>query len=265
MEWPEFCPEPCHCSCFFDKDHGSQIKVRLNCSNNDLTSIPNFSGVPHFSIEQIGQLDLSSNRLKYVSSLEHILTDNLISLNLENNEFDSIGLVSPKHLRELKLAGNWLESLPLSTLSNLSLSIITLANNSWICDCKTTVPFKEWLLSNNEIVKDVYEVKCGSNGPHPSLYGRVIVSLKDTELCPIPINIYVVTSVGILSFLLLAAFMVIACSRYRLYIKVWLYSHGFSFVKDDEEDTEKEFDALVSYHSSDEEFVLNEIVPRLEK
>lgn len=48
--------------------------------------------------------------------------------------------------------------------------------------------------------------------------------------------------------------------KYELNIKIFLYYHGFTFVKEDDLDYDKAFDAFISYSHTDDEFVIKDIV-----
>lgn len=49
---------------------------------------------------------------------------------------------------------------------------------------------------------------------------------------------------------------------YELNIKVFLYYHGITFVKEAVLDEDKEFDAFISFSHKDDEFVIKEIIAR---
>lgn len=257
MEWPDDCPTQCDCYCV---SQGQDFYVRVSCSSRNLTRIP--SRLP----QHLGHLDFSGNELQ---ELRHFMSDSynsLAILDLENNRIFNLDINSmPRNLKVLKLSGNLLNKLRWEELKSHSLEAMTLSGNPWTCDCDT-VGFKKWLLSQNQMVIDVNETRCGTDdGTLPELHGKIIISLSDNELCPPYISLYVAVVLALLGFMLLATSSVLAYSKYRLYIKVWLYAHGYTWVKEDDTDTEKIFDAVLSYSPMDEIFVLTLVAPGLEE
>ena len=61
-------------------------------------------------------------------------------------------------------------------------------------------------------------------------------------------------------FIILCLVTTLFYRKYELNIKVFLYSHGITFVKEEHVDCEKEFDAFMSFSHGDDEFVIKEII-----
>lgn len=53
---------------------------------------------------------------------------------------------------------------------------------------------------------------------------------------------------------------VLTYKTYELNIKVFLYCHGFTFVKEEILDYDKDFDAFISFSHKDDEFVIKDII-----
>lgn len=49
-------------------------------------------------------------------------------------------------------------------------------------------------------------------------------------------------------------------TRYELHVKVFLYYSGFTFVKEEDVNYNKEFDAFISFSHDDDEFVIKDII-----
>lgn len=251
-QWSEGCPVSCRCRCV---SLGTTFYVGADCSYRNLIRVPDVFP------KEMRDLDLSDNELESLNSLSNDTEENLIALNLENNKMTTLASI-PQNLISFRIAGNLFNRFQWSLLPTESLEMLTLANNPWICDCET-VDFRRWLLSMGDIVVDVNDTKCGPSG-HQNLYGKVIIDLTDTDLCPSSIFLYVSLALGLLGTILLASLLVLIFTRYRLYIKAWLYANGQTWVKENETQEEKLFDAFLSYHEDDEEFVFSDIVPILE-
>ncbi|GIY33096.1 protein toll [Caerostris darwini] len=134
------------------------------------------------------------------------------------------------------------------------------------------------------------ETRCGPDMPDsPGMAKRAIWLLTDQELCPDYTGLYVPVAFGVLSkhfdwtnrfglerkmninssflrsFLLAVAGVIIAWTRYERSVKVWLYSHGVTWVKEKDIDRDKEFDAFISFSHKDQDFVIPELIEVIEE
>ncbi|GIY52260.1 hypothetical protein CEXT_769621 [Caerostris extrusa] len=73
----------------------------------------------------------------------------------------------------------------------------------------------------------------------PGLAERGIWLLSDLELCPGNTGLYISMGFGFLSLLLAVAGGIIAWTRYKMNVKVWLYSHGVTWFKEKDIDRDK--------------------------
>ena len=137
--------------------------------------------------------------------------------------------------------------------------MISLGRNPWKCDCDTR-DFLHFIQSNEFNITDVTQVTCENSK-------KVLKSITVNELCPVEKEIIVgiAFSIAILGLTIggLAAFYY----RYQKEIKVWLYAHQMClwFVTEEELDKDKTYDAFISYSHKDEDFVVNELVTKLEE
>ncbi|GIY01973.1 protein toll [Caerostris darwini] len=53
---------------------------------------------------------------------------------------------------------------------------------------------------------------------------------------------------------------IIARTRYKMNVKVWLYSHGVTWVKEKDIGRDKEFDAFISFSYKDQDLVIPELI-----
>ncbi|GBN39869.1 Protein toll [Araneus ventricosus] len=57
----------------------------------------------------------------------------------------------------------------------------------------------------------------------------------------------------------------IAWTRYEIHIKVWLYAHGVTWVKERDIDRDKLFDAFISFSYKDQNLVIPELINVIQK
>ncbi|XP_035227337.1 protein toll-like isoform X2 [Stegodyphus dumicola] len=261
------CPEPCSCSCTEDSE---EYFMALDCSARNLSTLPEFltgNFTPHVQSSSDLIVHLL-RRLEYEQTFDSQfeIRDEVLSIDLSNNRLSSLAEARlPIGLRQLHLANNTLQKLPESISNSLpKLRTVSLAGNPWECNCNT-VGFKKWLLSKMDIVEDVNITRCSDNGDEESeLGGKILWTLTDLDLCPNEIWFYVYIVFGLLTFFLICAAAMILYNRYELNIKVWLYAHGVSFVKEKDIDKDKRFDAFVSFSHKDEAFVIKNLISVLE-
>ncbi|XP_054721075.1 protein toll-like [Uloborus diversus] len=256
------CPHPCSCSCTED---GGAYFMTLDCS------FQNMSVFPSFLLEKKQQPDESANTSSIVQdewlefyqsgAFEFQIHDRLLGINLEGNNFRSLEHVRlPVQLRHLRLANNKIRRVPDSLLDKFhSLTKATFSGNQWECDCEI-LGFKKWLLSKSDVVEDNNMTFCSSNdAENMNLDRRKIYTLTDLDLCPLNIMLYLSIAL-VLTFLLMCAAMKIVYTRYELNIKVWLFSHGITCVKEKDIDRDKCFEAFISFCHKDFDLVHGQII-----
>lgn len=62
------------------------------------------------------------------------------------------------------------------------------------------------------------------------------------------------------AFFIFCLFAKVLYTKYELNIKVSLYSHGLTFVKEEVIDQDKAFDAFISFSHKDDEFVIVDVI-----
>lgn len=152
-----------------------------------------------------------------------------------------------------RIDSNVLEFLKNST----TLTQLTLHANPWICDCNAK-DFLNFIQTKFANIYDLPQVTC--NGKNSSISKMIA-----TDFCPVETVMVIGISVAI-AFLgiFIGAFGLYY--RYQRQIKVWLFAHQCClwFVTEEELDKNKLYDAFISYSHKDEDFVINELVPKLE-
>ncbi|GIY04247.1 protein toll [Caerostris darwini] len=249
------CPSPCRCSLTNDSI------IFADCSSSGLTNLP-----PFFTEEQNSTvLEIFLPRAN--KEVPFAIEAEIEGLDLSNNKIQSLEEARlPSRTRFLFLDHNLIRKLPVSLLESQEfLTRVTLSNNPWTCDC-TALDFKKWVVSKQIIVLDMNEARCGPDVPNnPGLAERAIWLLPDRELCPDNTGLYISMSFGVVSFLLAVAGAKIAWTRYQMNVKVWLYSHGVTWVKEKDIDRDKEFDAFISFSYKDQDLVIQELIEVIEE
>ncbi|GIY57032.1 protein toll [Caerostris darwini] len=251
---PVRCPDPCRCSCTNDN------LIFVDCSSSGLTNLPPFFMEEHNSTVLEIFLPRANQEMPFVIEAE------IEGLNLSNNKLQSLEEARlPSRTRFLYLDHNLIQKPPVSLLESLEfLTIVTLSNNPWACDCDA-LDFKKWVVLKSVLVLDVKETRCGSDMPDPGLAELAIWQLTDSELCPDITVLYIFIGFGFLSLFVVLTSLKIVWTRYHMDVKVWLYSHGVTWVKEKDIDRDKEFDAFISFSHKDQDLVIQELVEVIEE
>lgn len=147
----------------------------------------------------------------------------------------------------------------LERLSNSSqISTLTLHDNPWRCDCSAR-EFLTFVHSNYLEIPDLSEIMCANSN-------RTLSSLTPEQLCPTSYRMIIVLCSMTSLFALFVGLAAALYYKFQRQIKVWLYSKNLCLclVTEDELDKDKIYDAFVSYSHKDEDFVIKELVAKLE-
>ncbi|XP_020663601.3 uncharacterized protein LOC110086777 [Pogona vitticeps] len=187
---------------------------------------------------------------------------NLTSLNLENAGIHTLTLEvfgNLTGLRNLFLGKNELQTVNSSVIEKLtSLRYLDLRKCPLSCTCDN-IDFQRWLYNGQVQVVYLYNYTCGA-GQHSSY-----VYSFDTHVCYQDVGFYLflVTFPALLLHILLSFLYhrTYWQLKYHFYIlRAWVSNHWRRG-----KDEHYKFDAFVSYNSTDERWVLEHLVPRLEK
>lgn len=139
-----------------------------------------------------------------------------------------------------------------------NLTRLTLHENPWECDCEAK-DFLKFIQTKLVTMRDLFKVTCP--GKNISMSEMTI-----NDICPLPTAMIIGISVAISFTGLLIGIFGLFYYKYQRQIKVWLFAHQWClwFVTEEELDKEKLYDAFVSYSHKDHDFVVNELVSKLE-
>ncbi|XP_015589971.1 protein toll [Cephus cinctus] len=249
------CPEKCEC---WVRPHDTAFLV--NCSYRQLRDAPgSIEGFANHHVE----LNLTGNYLTEMPSFHNPGYKQVTTLLSSYNNISSISLeaLSPD-LKVLELHNNnltYIDKEVLEFMSNSSLTKLTLHGNPWKCNCKAR-DFLTFVQTKFEEIPERWNITCaGTNKP--------IFKMTTNTLCPVATGMVVGISLTVALMGLVIGILAALYYRYQQEVKVWLYAHQLClwFVTEDELDKDKLYDAFISYSHKDEDFVVNELVTKLEQ
>ncbi|KAL8566292.1 hypothetical protein ACOMHN_028949 [Nucella lapillus] len=271
--------------------HGQTSILRLNDSDIHYIENNTFRGM-----NSLRELHLNNNSLRvvFVGVFKDLI--HLEELYLQDNEISFIeegAFALMMNLRVVNLERNHLAMVYFTDFTLIpSLTSIHLMDNPWNCIPNFTCPFFRFLTNTSSVVKDLKNLLCyDADTPamkaaaDRSSNGTLIMSLplnqcgeNMTELAPVinetqplqstPVrqDLSTLIVVSILSVFLLSALVIIYINRHLL--EVWCFTkfgwRVFKMAPSGREDVDRPYDAFVSYSHMDEEFVAQELAPRLE-
>ena len=228
-------------------------------------------------------LDLNHN---FLQTLNPRMFEGLESLQYLSVSFNQIYMIeygtfeSLKRLQLLELNSNQLKMLSDTNFKRLStISSLKLSENPWSCDCSYLVHMKNFTIANAGQIKDIHDVSClFYNVTSNETVKYPLADVHLPELCVNQTVLYnegtnsldtpsVVVMSTVLSLFVLGMIIFGVIFWNREFLKVWCYvKFGWKWhKKETEEDAQRPYDAFVAYSSSDEHFVIRELVPYLEE
>lgn len=222
-------------------------------------------------------LHLEDNRLRRLSRRVFDGLHRLLELFLSSNRLhfvDDDSFLSLVSIRRLALNDNHLTAFPVwKSLKHLEgLQDVSLSDNPWSCDCDFVDQYREWLQEFSSKVTDVNDLFCkyddNSTSTVPLIAfneancysGQRANSFLESKYFPVAVSVS-----SVIVFLIISVALLFV---YRREMQVLIYSrYGvriFSRNVDDDNDADKIFDGFVSYSHDDEEFVMGQLVPKLE-
>lgn len=245
--------------------------IFLNNSNIHVINNRTFNGLLTLRV-----LHLENNHLTTLHGYEFETLVHLQELYLSSNKIASITNTTFQNLKSLEtlyLDHNYIMEFQVWNLRwNSRLTSVQLGHNPWICNCQYLESYHDWLRSTSTIVQDVQFIQCRHNqsaGPYllefntSSCSNFSAVTYFQAVFQADYMPIVIIAPILFLTFFLV---LVLLCV-YRKELKVWLYSkYGIRLFDRNHfpPETEKLFDAFVSYSKKDENFVSQFLAPELE-
>jgi Leucine-rich repeat (LRR) protein len=247
----------------------------LNNSNIDAVLNHTFYGLTGLT-----RLHLENNNIRRLEGHEFLSLQGLKELLLHNNMLNFIEYSTFEQLTSLEvltLENNRLFSFPghFSLQRSPYLVEISLSSNPWSCGCEAVEEFRRWLSANQARVIDSSKVACYLN--NSNMIGKYIMEETDcsalAQRAPVSESSRLLTDNLPVIIVSLSVFIVLLVSLsvllyYRSELRIWVFSQwGLRLCHVSpscDQDTEKMYDAYISYSIKDESFVSQVLGPELE-
>ena len=186
----------------------TQLEV-LFLNNSKLMSVSNraFQG-----LTSLQYLHLEDNQLTRLEGEEMLDLTSLRELYLQNNDLEYINTALFENLELLEvldLSRNRLAQLSIWTLTQSNLARVSLAENSWFCECTFLYHFRNWLQQNRPNMVDADAIACSSGDPIWNVAESECHTLKTTAHS----NVWVFATAAALC--MVAAAALLFCVVYR--------------------------------------------------
>ncbi|XP_078689179.1 uncharacterized protein LOC144920722 [Branchiostoma floridae x Branchiostoma belcheri] len=245
---------------------------RLYLSRNNLNLMldQEETSRPFANLTSLEVLDLSQNNFDTLTALPFENLHNLTRLDLSFNRIPSIPNRLFKYLpklRTLKLHSNrQLGKLPRNVFGFLqNLEKLNLEDNPLQCTCEEEW-FYDWVVSNRTKTLFYNLSNYGCVAPERLVHKTILDFDPEAQGCHDKTGIRVAISFAVLLVVFLLG--VFVGYKNRWYIKYGCFVikarfHGYQALRDS--NTQKKFDAFVSYNHHDRAWVMDELVPHLEE
>jgi len=246
-------------------------------NNSNIDAILNHT---FYGLIGLSRLHLENNNIRRLEGHEFLSLQGLKELLLHNNLLNYIEYNSFDRLNSLQvltLENNRLYSFPghFNLRQNPYLVEISLSSNPWSCGCESVEEFRRWITANQARIIDASKVACYLN--NSNLIGKYILEETDcsalAQRAPVSESSRVLTDNLPVIIISLSMFIIILVSvsvllYYRSELRVWVFGQWgvrLCHVSPScDQDTEKMYDAYISYSIKDESFVCQVLGPELE-
>lgn len=251
------------------------LKV-LYLNNSNIEAILNYT---FYGLRQLAQLHIENNNIRRLEGHEFLSLRGLRELFLHQNMIDYIEHGTFTHLDSLEvltLDNNRLFSFPdhFSLHHSPYLVELSLSSNPWSCDCEHVTEFKSWVVKNQPKVTDSSKLACFLN--NSNTIGKYI--LEDSDCSSLTQTITVNDTRILIDYLplIIIAFSVFTVAvvaisvfiYYRTELQVWIFGQwGVRLchsTPSSDYDSEKMYDAYITYSIKDEHFVTQVLSAELE-
>ncbi|XP_078108637.1 toll-like receptor 21 [Sander vitreus] len=242
--------------------HGLHSLKSLYLTNNNINylapdAFDDLTGLHFLTLDNccVGAIQLHPGVFKNLKSLTKLIVENMGIQNISKEVFGNL-----TQLHTLQLNRNVMQSIDVDALETLpKLHYLDIRNIPLSCTCKNSL-LQNWTVHNPHVqVVYLYNLRC----PHDEKFNFYNF---DTKVCYKDLGEYLFISTAVVIFL----FTVTPLLHVKLYWKIkygyyvfrsW-FSEQWHRLREEEENCK--YDAFISYNSSDEKWVMEELVPNLE-
>ncbi|XP_032374518.1 toll-like receptor 21 [Etheostoma spectabile] len=242
--------------------HGLHSLKSLYLTNNNINYLApdvfdDLTGLHFLTLDNccVGATELRPGVFKNLKNLTKLIVENMGIQNISKEVFGNL-----TQLHTLQLNHNVMQSVDVDALEALpKLHYLDIRNTPLSCTCTNSL-LQNWTVHNLRVqVVYLYSLSC----PHNK---EVKFYNFDTKVCYKDLGEYLFISTAVVIFL----FTVIPLLHVKLY---WKFKYGYYVFRSwfseqwrrlREEEENCKYDAFISYNSSDEKWVMEELVPNLE-
>lgn len=218
---------------------------------DDLTGL-NFLSLDYCCV---GVVQLPPGIFKNLKNLRILMVENMGIQNFSKEVFESLS-----QLRKLQLNRNVMQHIPVEALQSLpNLRYLDIRNVPLSCTCENNM-LKNWTEHNHDAqVVYLYNMLCPSDAK-TKFYNF------DTKVCYIDLGEYMFLSTALVTFFftitpLLYVKLYWKC-KYGYYVFRSWFNEQWRRLREEKENCK--YDAFISYNSSDEKWVMEQLLPNLE-
>lgn len=246
---------PMNCICWWRAADETGI---FDCSNAGLTEVPVLpsykDGIRWLKFE----LNLENNWIKNLPKTKQTTGyEQVVKINMRNNSLQNISDENvPPNVTAIDISMNQLKTIDVKLLERFNEKDLyfKLAGNPFVCECDTDfMKYLRWYKTK----VDYQNITCEDGD---------LIQFKSSTCSPYRSNvIFACAAVGFLG--LMIGCVIALYYKYQQVIKIFLFAHNLClwFITEDEMDKDKKYDAFISFSHKDEDFVMQELVPELEK
>lgn len=263
---------------FFDKNSTANVIERLLLRANRLGKILAEMGCECIrNLINLKHLDLSDNRIKVLPDGTFKGMKLLETINVADNSIRNFHLSIANHklLKHIDMSNNLVQQFETGIMDAIDLSVkehiltINLIGNPLVCSCHT-LKFLRWVWRHRDGKKilfehlDNYTCTYGGETVHWKKLNKIITGIQGQ--CDK--NLYIKVGSALAAFVVIVLALSIFIYRHKWDIKFWLIGRVIDRkAKRDEAEHQRvkyKYDAFVSYHQNDIEWVKGVLLPQIE-
>ncbi|XP_026173491.1 toll-like receptor 21 [Mastacembelus armatus] len=203
----------------------------------------------------VGVANLQPGIFKNLRNLTKLTAENMGIQNFSKEVFGNL-----TQLHTLQLNRNVMQSIHIDALESLpKLRYLDLRNIPLSCTCQNSL-LQNWTLQNPNVqIVYLYNLSCQHNA-NLKFYNF------DTKVCYIDLGKYLFISTAVVIFLFTVIPLLYVKLYWNLKYSYYVFRSWFSeqWLKIREEEENCKYDAFISYNSSDEQWVMDQLLPNLE-